>query len=345
MGPVELAILQAIDARLAGRQYVTCATVLPGIEERVGLGPRYAWPALCDLARQPGIAAPVITVHGNAGDRHYSPGEPQQAECRPSRTGRLVLAAEAGALAPVPVGLINGTAYRGGTQPPLEPGRVIAALRHVLDQPGVADADLLEIAGPPYSVTGCTVTGDLDALAAGQRILLREASRITLTGNPVPEQDLGPGWRPGATSQERHAEFVRGGLARAQLLIESLPPGVSPHVVFSGLGDHQDHGHDVILAHRKRYDRTLPIAGLSDLGSEYGPVRIALTLRPGTDPDSARDRIAAAEGLSTEVPAAYPAPLAVLLRGWAGRHRGEDLAASLTRLEDAIRRDAGPVSD
>lgn len=78
------------------------------------------------------IAVPVI--EGNIGARQW-PGDsqPQYVLCRASRAGQAVLDAEARRSAPVPAGLINGTAYRGGVQPPLEPSRVIAALRHLLD--------------------------------------------------------------------------------------------------------------------------------------------------------------------------------------------------------------------
>jgi hypothetical protein len=72
-------------------------------------------------------------------------------------------------------------------QPRLEPGRAIAALRHLLDHPRASDSDILAIAGPPWSVSGCAVTRDLNALAAGHQIMLRQTGQISLTGNPIPE--------------------------------------------------------------------------------------------------------------------------------------------------------------
>lgn len=173
-GPIDLAVLQATDTRrsnLPGR-YVACAQVLPRIEERTGLGPRYAYDVLLDLARPWVIAVPTITTHGGTDDRDSPAYAPRHVECRASRAGHAILDAEAGRTAPVPAGLINGTAYRGGTQPSLEPSRVIAALRHLLDHPRAADSDILDIAGAPFSVTGAAVTGDLDALAAGHEIML-----------------------------------------------------------------------------------------------------------------------------------------------------------------------------
>ncbi len=83
----------------------------------------------------------------------------------------------------------------------------------------------------------------------------------------------------------------------------------------------------------------LPIANVADCGTSEIPVRIAITLIPGTDPKTARDQLAAFDGITTQAPAAYPAPLATLLRAWTHQHLGEDLNTSLTRFEDAIRQD------
>lgn len=68
-------------------------------------------------------------------------------------------------------------------------------------------------------------------------------------------------------------------------------------------------------------------------------VRIPVTLRSGSDPVAVRDQIASIEGVSAEAPCAYPEPLASLLRSWVTRHRGEDIATSLTELGKAIDRD------
>jgi hypothetical protein len=300
---------------------------------------------LVDLARPWVIPVPVIAVRGNIGDRYSPASEPQHVECRPSRAGQVVLDAEVGRLAPVPAGLINGTAYRGGTQPPLEPARAIAALRHLLDHPDAADSDLLGLAGPPYSLTGCTVTGDLDALAEGQRIMLRQTGQVTRTGTPVPETV--PDRRPSPAEIEPGVHAVAHAftgpdlrhLSRAHLLVESLPPGVNPAQICSELANHRRPDSHHVTRSGQRYDITLPISDIADLSSDGVPVRIAIILRPGTDPQAARDQLAAFDGITTEAPAAYPAPLAALLRTWVGQYRGEDVGASLTRLQDAIRVD------
>jgi hypothetical protein len=331
---VDLAVLEVTEA-CASRRYVACAHVIGAIEERTGLSPESAYDALLSLARSWTIAVPLIDTMGNIGDRLYGPAsEPQHTECRVSRAGQTVLDAEAARIAPVPAGLVNGTMHGGGIQPPLQPGRVIAALRHILAHPRASDREILAIAGPPFSVTGCAVTGDLDTLNAGGRIMLRQTGRISLTGNPIPSP------RPvSAARQTAHKHHVGAAgssdrlLASAQLIIESLPPDAYPGDVGAKLSRH---GQAQAGEAENRSSRALPIARVFDIGSIAVPVRILITLVPGTNPATARDQIAAVDGVTTQAAASYPAPLADLLRSWADRYRGEDLAASLNIFEYAI---------
>lgn len=350
-GPIELAILQAADTQAAASSYpyIGCAYLLPVIEEQIGLGPRYAYDALLDLARPWGIPVPLISVQGSMGDRDLPASEPRYTECHPSHAGQVILDAEAGRLAPVPAGLINGTNYRGGTQPPLEPDRVITALRHLIDHPDTPDHEILDLAGPPYPVTGCTITGDLDALNGGQRITLRQTGRITRTSRPVPEtvpdrRPLPPGITlpPPGSPPVLYAWSSSGpdeeGVALAHLIVETLPPGTSPGDICEELASHAKTAARA-TPDRPRLPATLPIGDLIDAGTNRRPIRIAITLLPGTNPDVARGQLAGLDGITTEQPAAYPAPLATLLRTWAHQHRSEDITASLTTLRDAIQRD------
>src|SRR5260370_20110099 len=134
------------------------------IEERTGLGAGYGYDVLLDLAHPWVIAVP--TVEGSIGTRQW-PGasESRYVECRASGAGQIVLDAEAHRIAPVPAGLVNGAAYKGGTRPPLQPSRAISAVRALLDHPRASDSDILAIAGPPWPATGCTVTSALAARA------------------------------------------------------------------------------------------------------------------------------------------------------------------------------------
>jgi hypothetical protein len=347
-GPIELAILQAAGSQAAASSYpyIGCAHLLPVIERNTGLGPRYAYEALLDLTRPWGIPVPLISVQGNIGDRDFPALAPRYTECRPSHAGRVILDAEASRLGPVPVGLINGSHYRGGTQPPLEPARVITALRQLIEHPDTPDRDILDLAGPPYSVTGCAITGDLDALNAGHPITLRQTGQITRTTRPVPEtvpdpRPLPPGITPTPPGTPPYAvaySFTgpdEKHLARAHLIIETLPPGARPADICTELTNHQ-----AIAAHDQTpHPATIHIGDLYDAGTDRRPIRIAITLLPGTNPDAARDQLAALDGITTEQPAAYPAPLATLLRTWIHQHRNEDITTSLSTLRKAIQRD------
>jgi len=127
-GLAELTIVQAVAALSTGSDEAASARVLDEVDRRIGLGPSYAYPMVCDLTKPWVIPAPLLAISGNAGDRTFpQPAEPVHTECRLSRVGEVVVAAEAGTIAPVPAGLINGTWWRGAAQPPLDPFGVITA--------------------------------------------------------------------------------------------------------------------------------------------------------------------------------------------------------------------------
>jgi hypothetical protein len=135
----ELTTLEVLDTATQGGPpaHVRSSKVLEAIEERTGLGPRYAYEMLLDLTRPWVLPIVTVAVQGNGGSRSYAPAAgPEFTQTRPSQAGALVLEAEAHRMAPVPVGLINGTTYRGGTRPALDPFAVLAALRRLLEDPG-----------------------------------------------------------------------------------------------------------------------------------------------------------------------------------------------------------------
>src|SRR5258706_11995206 len=197
-GLAELTIVQAVAALSTGSDEAASARVLDEVDRRIGLGPSYAYPMVCDLTKPWVIPAPLLAISGNAGDRTFpQPAEPVHTECRLSRVGEVVVAAEAGTIAPVPAGLINGTWWRGAAQPPLDPFGVITALRHLIDDPGLPDSQLLHFAGGPISTTGSELTGDFEALTRGRRTTIREAARITRTDDPVPPAAAEPSRKRG----------------------------------------------------------------------------------------------------------------------------------------------------
>jgi hypothetical protein len=237
----------------------------------------------------------------------------------------------------VPVGLINGSTYRGGTRPPLDPSGVLAALRRLLEDPGVPDGDLISLAGPPWQGTDCDLTGDLAALASGRRVVLRESGRITITSVPVPQEptDAPPEAADAgqlAEAGDSHPSFP------AHLVIESLPARTNAFEVAAEVASRasrrQWHGPHAELARRT----ALPVYHVDDQANG-ADVRILLTLYPNSDPAAVRDQLSTIPGMSADTPCAFPVPLASLLRAWVNDHRSEDLAASLTELENAIRHD------
>src|SRR5258707_7028792 len=109
-GLVELAVLETVGAATAGRPrpHVVCAEAVAAIQERIGLGPRYGYEVLLDMARPWIIPVPMISVVGNKGDRNLPEASaPRHTECRLTHAGQLMVDAEAHRRAPVPVGIIN----------------------------------------------------------------------------------------------------------------------------------------------------------------------------------------------------------------------------------------------
>ncbi len=347
-GLAELTLLQAVAALSGGRKEAASAKVLDEVDRRIGLGPSYAYPMVCDLTKQWVIPVPFL-VSGDAGDRVFPwPAEPVHSECRLSRAGELVVAAEAGTIAAVPAGLINGTWWRGAALPPLDPFGVITAMRHLIDDPGLPDSELLQIAGAPISTTHSELTGDFEALARGQQTTIREAVRITRTDTPVPPAPAGPRRKRGPVK----LTGIAGPRPRppAHLIIDSVPRQISetdineeirkpirpenwdPPYPPAGTPPQIGEMRDRLAA------SVLPIAHTySDSRKAY--IRVEIRLRPGSDPQRVLAQLARMDGLAVDLAAEFPAPLAGLLRSWTDDHRHEDITTSLDQLEAAIRAD------
>jgi hypothetical protein len=315
LGLVELAVLEALDALTAGRPraYPASSRATAKVEQAIGLGPRYGYDVLLDLARPWMIPVRLVSFRGNYGSRDLPAADPQYTNCRVSDAGQAALEAEAGRIGPVPIGLINGTVHCGGTRPPLEPFRVIAALRRLLASPRMTDSDIVEAVGLPDFVTGCVVSGDLEALAGGRPALLHLAARIEIADD-------------------------------RQLIVTALPPGASAFDVARAVASRQVPPPWAQSFPRLSEQATLPIIAVDEQppprdGGLAGDASIAVTLDPGADAEAVRSQLLGVDGITQEVPAAFPAPLAVLLRSWLNRSDADSLSASLGRLEDAIRAD------
>ena len=149
LGPLEEAILLTLDdlSQQHDRPYKRSALLLREMERNLGFGPRYVYEPLCDLARPWVVLLPLIDGHGNFGSPDYPAADPRYTECRLSPAGMLAVAAERAHIPPLPIGLINGTHYRGGTQPSFNAADLITGLVRLAEDPMVSDDELLE-AGP-----------------------------------------------------------------------------------------------------------------------------------------------------------------------------------------------------
>jgi len=70
-GLAELTILRAVAALSAGRGEAVSAEVLDEVDRRIGLGPSYAYPMVCDLSKWWVIPVPLLAESGGAGDRVF----------------------------------------------------------------------------------------------------------------------------------------------------------------------------------------------------------------------------------------------------------------------------------
>lgn len=332
VGLVELAILEALDARRAwpGRRATSCRKVLTTLDDELGLAPGYTYQVLIDLALPWQIPVPLVEPHGNFGDRCGDPpANPQYTEARLSPAGQIALAAERGEIGPVPLGLINGNTHREGTRPPFRPAAVIDALRHVVARPGLPTAQIIDLVGPPDFVTGCTVTGDLDALAAGQRTELGLQARVTVTDAAQVaarvKRAAVPGHEPPGFTRDPSLPVI---------ILDNFAPYASTDEVVVSIGKrareyHQRTGHPELSALTG-----LPIRDLRDL-SARGDWLVCLPAA-GTPPEVVREQLLTVHGVTISVPVGLPRPLPTVIRSWVRTHRQEDLAASLTALEDAL---------
>jgi hypothetical protein len=325
VGVVELALLDALDTLRArpGRGFCSCERVLAVVEDASAVPRGYGYEVLLDTARPWLTQVPLIGFHGNCGGQgNDPPASPRYTEARLSAAGQLVLSAERGELAPVPMGLINGNTHRGGLRPPFRPQGVIDAVRLVHRKPRVASGELLDTIGPPDFLTGCTVTGDMIALRAGELTELRLESRVTITD----EASL-PEWAWTRRRRDRN---------RAVLLIDRFPPYANPDETAMSLharseqrswDDHYPQLRDAIR---------LPLSEVRDLSTNRDGIQVACLPARNADPEQVREQVMNIYGVWVGVTVRLRRPLATMIRQWVARNRDEDILGSVTALEQAI---------
>jgi len=333
VGLVEVAILEALDARHAwpGRRAASCRKILATLEDELGLARGYAYQVLIDLALPWQIPVPLVEPHGNLGGRGGDPpASASYTEARLSPAGQIALAAERGEIAPVPLGLINGNTHREGTRPPFRPAAVIEAIGQVLARPRLPAGQITELVGPPDFVTGCTLTGDVAALAAGQRTELGLHARVTVTDAAQVAARVALAAVPG--HQPPHWTRDAG---RPAVIVDNFPPYASTDEVAISIGKRgREYGWHA--RHPELGAVTgLPIKDLADL-SARGDYWLACLPADGTPPEVLRDQLLKVPGVTMYIPVGLPRPLPSMIRTWTRTSQNDDLHASLAALTTAL---------
>lgn len=341
----EVSLLRVVQAATGPTgEPVNSPIVLEAVESGGILGPRHAYSLLADLSVPWRRHLPLIEGVGNWGSRAGDPAAAARYTLTGlSPTGVLALAAERGEVGPVPLGLIDGSWWRGGAQPPFAPLDVLRALR-------AGDATGLV----PQPVTGGTVTGDLEGLAAGRptRLVLGSflAPAQAVRHRPgMPPPGVEGGWIVLSTPLPVVDQAAPGGIREDEdpppapidhLVITEAPYGVdidevtrqlTERVIQEGPPD-RSHPHYLPAAQR---DLPLPRAPLTDVRDETSHragLCIVCVLRDGVDPQVAREWVLSTWPLTIAVDARLPAPLTGLITGWdPGDGSGLDALERLVR--------------
>jgi hypothetical protein len=219
--------------------------VLADVESRHGIAPAYGWQALVYMSRWWMLNVPLVDFQGNNGTPSNPPSEPRYTESRLSPFGALVAAAEQASDHQIPVRLINGTLYSGGTEPPFDPERVIEALSKAAA--GTTDPDTLaETLGAPSIPTGCTTEADLPRLFAGERVeallkaqIAHDQDRIVVSGFPPPVGDEEAANQiAGLADQPRFQQIIREVINSSRWNINQVEVWIHPGADPARLIDH-----------------------------------------------------------------------------------------------------------
>jgi hypothetical protein len=354
LGLIDVAVLEALSGRGArrGRAFRRSSTVLTALAESTGLAQGYGYEFLVDLAQPWKTPVPLVDGRGNFGSQGDDPpASPRYTEARLSAAGQVVLAAERGEIAPVPIGLINGNTYRQGTRPPYRPQGIIDAIRRVLHKPRTASQDIVDIVGPPDFITGCAVSGDVAGLAAGRRTEIRLEARVRISDQDhfhevVPlaraSHVIGTEMRPAGGS----VNFSSGGgppprtrpgaSNRTLLLIDRFPSLVNPDEAVMSIVKRTERYDDDDRYPGLRQATRLPFRDVRDESSVRIGRLVVCVLNEGANAEVGREQLLNVYGVCDVVPVALPRPLAMMIRGWVRAYRDEDIEASLAALERAI---------
>jgi DNA gyrase/topoisomerase IV subunit A len=311
LGLVEVSILDACDRNGAHPRapHQRTARILNSLDEATGIGPRVAYQVLCDMARPDISHLALIDFNGNYGSSDYGAASARYTEARLTPLGAAALAAERDQLGALPIGLINGNTHVDGPRPPLDPHRLLAAVRAAAI--GSNDDMLAELVGLPVFPTGCAVAGDQLAFASGAVTELELAARIS----------------PGE---------------RGRLVISHLPPDVGSSVVLESIMRFD--AFDDRSPRSSRPSRNRRMSMITEVDDESSPAmgtRIVVTLRADADEGEAISDLAAAWGVCRTMSVCLGRPVGRLLRDWIAVQGRTDLEARLALIDAAIADQAG----
>lgn len=290
LGAVEVAVLNAVAAAGAGPGQPHCRTtvVLEELERASGFGPRYALPVLSDVVADWVRHLPLLQGAGNWGSVHGDPpADARYTGVRLTSVGQLAVDAEAQRIGPIPLGLIEGTLYRGGIIPPFSPASVLSAL-----------AEGGGTVGPPSTPTG-TITGDWDALLGGAPARLRLAATITSEQGAL----------------VIHAPPFGIGLDE---VVQHLRNRVEQARQYFG----RDHSGSAFTAGRLGAGRQLvpsgpvPVRDVRDESSGRSGPRVVCVLTEDADAVSALDGIQAVWPVTIEMDCVLPSPMTERIQHW-----------------------------
>jgi hypothetical protein len=315
--------------RLLPALRLPCEKVLAAIEDELGLARGYAYQVLIDLAQPWKLPVPLVEGIGNLGGRgNDPPARPRYTAARLSPAGQVALAAERGQIAPVPIGMINGTTHREGIRPAYRPAALISAIRKVLLRPRLPGSAITEVVGPPGFITGCAVTGDLAALAAGRHAELGLHARVTVTDAAAVSARLAmaPVHRPPGFTKNP---------GRPVIIIDKFPPYTNTDDIGIAISDRaRQHGWHA--RHPELGALTgLALSNVLDLTAR-GDYSYACLPSDGTPPEVVRDQLLKVWGVSIYITTRLPKPLPTMIRTWIRAHKAGDLAGSLEALETAL---------
>ena len=315
LGPLELAVIRSVSASVgADGTRARTTTVLEYLDGVEAIGPEYGRTVLQDLGSWWRVHLRLFDLEGSWGSVAGSPmAGARYTRVRLSPLGELALVCERHQVGSVPIGLVDGSLYRGGQRPPLDPARALSAVSALLEDDTLPDRDLERIIGLPSLPSGGRVRGDLEGLYAGRPARLLQSCRI-------------------------RREQVPGGPA---LVITATPLGVAVDQITQNLLDSARAGQGRAVHYLT--DPVLPrttaavvspieVTDVRDESSGHTGTRIVVLAAPNADLDALERWVRRVWPVTIETCCRYEGGIASVLRAWANACAGD--RSGLDRLRD-----------